>query len=102
MSGFLRLRNAADAGVLELLGLSGGDDTWYYPVPNVFPLTTAQENRLKTTKAAFDNYWKDAKLYKIVQQGLSETYMDLFKYEGKDWYEEFIGFIPKLYQNNLN
>lgn len=95
MSGFLRLRNAADAGVLELLGLSGGDDTWYYPVPNVFPLTTAQENRLKTTKAAFDNYWKDAELYKIVQQGLSETYMDLFKYEGKDWYEEFIGFYTE-------
>lgn len=93
-SGYNRVRNAVEAGVLRLLGLYDKDDTWYYPVPNVFPLTTAQENDLKEVKGAFDTYWGDKQLHIIIKEGLYggrlEAYNDLFKYEGESWVEDYL------------
>jgi len=96
MNGYNRVRNAVEAGVLRLLGLYDKNDTWYYPVPNVFPLTTAQENELREVKGDFDTYWGDANLHIMVKEGLDAdrlaAYKALFEYNGTRWVEDYLDF----------
>ena len=94
LSGYNRVRNAVEAGVFRLLGLYDKNDKWYYPVPNVFPLTTAQENHLKEVKGAFDTYWGDNQLHIMIKEGLYdgrlEAYKAMFEYEGERWVEDYL------------
>lgn len=103
MAGYERVRNAVEAGVLRLQGLYDKEDTWYYPVPNVFPLSTAQENALREVKRDFDTYWGDANLHIMIQQGLTgdrlAAYRNLFIHNGEDWTSDYLEFhqeaLPK-------
>lgn len=102
-AGYDRVRNAISTNVLRLSGVYDGDDSgvWYNPVPNVFALTTAQENQIKQTKAEFDKYWGDNELYKIVHEGIrgdrKTAYDALFVHNGTAWWDSYIGFYQEAY-----
>ncbi|MGI6781225.1 MAG: hypothetical protein ACOX56_00060 [Acholeplasmataceae bacterium] len=99
MAGYKRVSNAAEAKVLRLIGIYSTKDKWYQPVPNVFPLTTAQENLIKEVKQAFDTYWGDNVLYTIVKEGIKgdrrSAYNNLLVHNNKNWTQDFLDYYQE-------
>ncbi|HKL94880.1 MAG TPA: hypothetical protein VJ845_00475 [Haploplasma sp.] len=102
--GYDRVRNAVDAGVYRLAGLYEGTKDapytpWYNTMPNIFALLLAEENELKESKKAFDDYWADKTLYELIEKGIRgdrlDAYNDLKNYDGSDWTVDYYKYYQK-------
>ena len=102
--GYDRVRNAVDAGVYRLAGLYEGTKDepatpWYNTMPNIFALLLAEENELKESKKAFDDYWADKTLYELIEKGIRDDRLDAYNklknYDGKDWTVNYYKYYQK-------